>query len=81
MYIIMNRLNEIFFSTLSKEYCVYFYLMMVIFFVFLLMAMFTIVVHIVKRNKETDYLLMITNTFTLGVIYFQNRLLYSMCVN
>ena len=80
MYIIMNRLNEIFFSTLSKEYCVYFYLMMVIFLSFL-MAMFTIVVHIVKHNKETDYLLMITNTFTLGVIYFQNRLLYSMCVN
>ena len=77
----MNRLNEIFFSTLTKEYCMYFYLMMVIFFVFLVMAMFTIIVHIVKYKKKTDYLLMITNAFTLAVIYFQNRLLYSMCVN
>lgn len=77
----MNRLNEILFSRLSKEYCAYFYLMMVIFFIFLLMAMFTVIVHIVKYNKKTDYLLMITNTFTLAVIYFQNRLLYSMCVN
>ena len=77
----MNTLNEIFFTPLSKEYCVYFYLMMVIFFVFLAMTMFTIVIRIIKYNKKTDYLLLTTNAFTLALVYFQNRLLYSMCVN
>ena len=77
----MNALSEIFFTPLSKEYCMYFYLMMVIFFVFLVMTMFTIIVRIIKHNKKTDYLLLTTNAFTLALVYFQNRLLYSMCVN
>lgn len=77
----MNRLNEIFFSPLSKEYCVYFYLMMVIFFVFLAMILFTMIVRIIKYNKKVDYLLLVTNAFTLALVYFQNRMLYSMCVN
>lgn len=77
----MNAINEIFFSELSKDYCVYFYLMMVIFFALLTMTMFTIIVSIIKRNKKTDYLLLTTNAFTLALVYFQNRILYSMCAN
>lgn len=77
----MDKINEIFFSPLSKEYCVYFYLMTVILFVILLLAMITAITTIIKAEKKTNYLLLASNVLTLALVYFQNRLLYSMCVN
>jgi len=77
----MDKINEIFFSPLSKEYCVFFYLMSVIMFVLLVMTMIGVVFIILKSKKKTDYPLLFSNVFTLALVYFQNRLLYSMCVN
>ena len=77
----MDKISEIFFSPLSKEYCVYFYLMTVILFVILLLAMITTVTTIIKSKKKENYMLLASNIFTLALVYFQNRLLYSMCVN
>lgn len=77
----MHKINEVLFSPLSKEYCLYFYLMTVILFVILLLAMIATLVTIVKSKKNTNYLLLASNIFTLALVYFQNRLLYSMCVN
>ena len=77
----MDKINELFFSPLSKDYCVYFYIMTVILFVVLLLAMITTITTIIKSKKKTNYLLLSSNIFTLALVYFQNRLLYSMCVN
>jgi len=77
----MNKINDTFFSPLGKEYCAYFYIVTVIIFIMLLMAFFTSVVIIIKSKKKTNYTLLMTNIFTLALVYFQNRLLYSMCVN
>lgn len=77
----MDKINEIFFSPLSKEYCVFFYLMSVIMFVLLVMSMIGVVFIILKSKKKTDYPLLFSNVLTLALVYFQNRLLYSMCVN
>uniref|UniRef100_A0A6C0KZ14 Uncharacterized protein n=1 Tax=viral metagenome TaxID=1070528 RepID=A0A6C0KZ14_9ZZZZ len=77
----MNNINEVFFSPLSKEYCVYFYFVTVVLFVILILAMFTMIISIFKSKKKDNYLLMMSNILTLALVYFQNRLLYSMCVN
>ena len=77
----MDKINEIFFSPLNKEYCAYFYFITVIFFVVLLLSMITTITTIVKSKKKVNYLLLIGNIFTLALVYLQNRLLYSMCVN
>jgi len=77
----MDKINELFFSPLSKEYCKFFYLMSVIMFVLLIMSMIGVIVIIAKSKKKTDYPLLFSNVFTLALVYFQNRLLYSMCVN
>jgi len=77
----MNEINEIFFSPLSKEYCSFFYLMSVIMFVLLLLAMIAAIITVIKSKKKINYLLLISNVLTLALVYFQNRLLYSMCIN
>ena len=77
----MDKINEIFLSPLSKEYCAYFYFMTVILFVILIMALITTIATIMKSKKKVNYLLLMSNIFSLALVYFQNRLLYSMCVN
>lgn len=77
----MDTINEILFSPLSKEYCTFFYLMSVVMFVLLVMSMIGVVLIISKSKKKPDYPLLFSNVFTLALVYFQNRLLYSMCVN
>ena len=77
----MNQINDTFFSPLGKEYCAYFYLMSVIILIMLFMAVITSMITIIKSKKKTNYTLLISNIFTLALVYFQNRLLYSMCVN
>ena len=77
----MNQINDIFFSPLGKEYCAYFYIVSVIIFVVLIIALITSLITIIKSKKKTNHTLLITNIFTLALVYFQNRLLYSMCVN
>ncbi len=77
----MNQINDIFFSPLGKEYCAYFYIVSVIIFAMLVIALITSLITIIKSKKKTNPALLITNLFTLALVYFQNRLLYSMCVN
>lgn len=73
-----------FFSPLSKESCKYFYLFSIIAGVILAItfvgAVFVIITNFKKLNLVTYYSIgyILLNTF---LIYFLNRLLYSMCIN
>lgn len=71
------------FSPLPKEYCVWFYYLQVIGFVFLvvilLAALFSIIS--VKKEKKGMTFAFFMMIITYAVFYFQNRLLYSMCIN
>lgn len=77
----MDKIHEIFFSPLTKEYCAYFYVITVIVFVVLILAMFASLMIMFKGKGKKNYILLASNVFTLALVYFQNRLLYSMCVN
>lgn len=71
------------FSPLPKEYCVWFYYLQIMGFVFLvvilLAALFSIIS--VKKEKKGMTFAFGIMIITYAVFYFQNRLLYSMCVN
>ena len=69
------------FTPLSKNYCDYFYYLSVFGFVFLVFSIVSFGWIIIKKKKGYDYLLKVV-MITLGyfIFYFQNRLLYSMCV-
>lgn len=70
------------FSPLSREYCLYFYYLSVLGFVFLFFTIVTSLWIGIKKGKGSDfYFQMFTIALGYFIFYFQNRLLYSMCGN
>ena len=79
----MNSLSDMF-TPLDKDYCVLFYWLTVVNFVFLIIAALGFVVSLVMlfRNKvsmmSTIYAFLMILVY--GLMYVQSRLFYSMCV-
>ena len=67
------------FSPLSHKYCDYFYILSIIFFVVFLFTTVMCVMNLLKKKsmKLTDAAILITQPLLL---YFINRLYFSMCV-
>lgn len=77
----MNNLTEYFFGPLSKDYCIYFYFLTVYFFITTVMFVISsLYFGITKKKGLSFYVTSLLTTFGIGLIYFQNRLLHSMCV-
>ena len=66
------------FSPLSKEFCLYFYYLSVISFVFLLVAVYNGIALLSKR--KASILTAVLGLVAPFLMYFNNRLLYTMCV-
>ena len=77
----MDNLQQQFFGPLGKQYCLYFYILSVIglVFVFIVLAG-ALVVGVSKRKGFEFYLSAILGSLGYAIFYFQNRLLYSMCI-
>jgi len=70
-------LNQTFFSPYGKDYCVYFYALTVASFIFLVMALFNTINLAIKGELGLfEIPLSLLGPFLL---YFNNRMLYSMC--
>ena len=69
------------YGPLPKDYCLYFYLLSIVGFISmvftLLVALF---IGITKKKDFTFFLKATMAVLAYGILYFQNRLLYSMCV-
>jgi hypothetical protein len=75
----MASLVDNLFSPLGKEYCVYFYWLSVIAFIFLLLVLYNSLRLLLKGKFKVLYF--VISLFGPGLMYFNNRLLYSMCLN
>ncbi len=75
----MNNLEQTFFSPLSKDYCAYFYYLTVFAFIFLAMAVGQALYAVVEG--DATILSAVLALFGPFLLYFNNRLLYSMCLN
>jgi hypothetical protein len=77
----MDHFLQSLFGPLSKDYCLYFYILsMVGFFLLVLLCITTLMVGISQRQGIGFYLQMLTGGIAYAIFYFQNRLLHSMCV-
>ncbi len=75
----MNNLEQTFFSPLSKDYCAYFYYLTVFAFIFLAIAIGQALYAVVEGKVDLfSGIMALAGPFLL---YFNNRLLYSMCLN
>jgi hypothetical protein len=69
------------FGPLKKKYCFYFYILEVFGFVLFLSILVYIVYRLVTSKKDTPYMTLGLTSLVYFVFYFQNRLLYNMCLN
>ena len=75
-----DSLMDYLYGPLNPEYCIYFYVLSVIGFVLLTIALLsTLFIGITKQKDSTFYGEMFIICMTYGLLYFHNRLLYSMC--
>ena len=73
-----------YFGPLSKEYCMYFYLMSIFFFVIMMLGLFGVIATIVSKPKQVNLMFFINAAMLLMnsvLAYFVNRLLHTMCAN
>lgn len=74
----MNSIEQTFLSPYSQEYCAYYFYLTFFALIFLVMAILDVVVGIYKNKLSFfDGLMSLIGPL---LIYFTNRLLYSMCV-
>lgn len=83
-----NVIEKTLFGPLDKQYCLYFYILTVLGFIFALMMFFYFLYLLYAANSGSNIAkrsgLMLQPVFisilTYIVFYFQNRILYSMCI-
>ena len=76
-----DSIMDTIYGPLSQQYCVYFYYLSIIGFVLLILSLLTsLYVGVTKKKDSSFYMKMLMVSIGYGVFYFQNRLLYSMCV-
>jgi hypothetical protein len=70
-----------FFGPLSREYCLWFYWLAVLGFIFLLLTVISGVMVMFSEKKVKLEMIhsVVMTAIMYGIFYFQNRLLYSMC--
>lgn len=74
----MNSLEELFFSPLGKEYCLLFYYSAIISFIIFALGVVGGTYHVMTGRMNLFSLVL--SLVSPGILYLNNRLLYSMCV-
>ena len=69
-----------FFAPLGKEYCNYFYFLSVFFFVLMVVQIVMFIYKALQKGNLKELPQLFLNMLYPLLGYFQNRLLYSMCV-
>lgn len=78
------NIENTFFSPLSRDACLYFYLLTVFSFIVIVISVVSGLAYMVTKSSKitfnfiTHFILIIINFF---LVYFVNRLYYSMCIN
>lgn len=77
-----NSLTDSLFGPIDKSYCAYFYYLSIFFYIYFLIIVF-LYIFLAFTSRKADWNLfyyMLLACTTNFILYFQNRLLYSMCV-
>ena len=73
-------MNDIY-GPLNRNYCIYFYALAVLGFVLLSVTILSLIFLIFTKKISSESVMhMIMISVGYGIFYFQNRLLYSMCL-
>jgi len=73
-----------YFGPLGRDYCLYFLVMSIFFFVMIILGIIGIVGALISKGKKVDMLFLVHSIMLLlnaVLAYFVNRLLNTMCMN
>jgi len=79
----MSDFSSLFFGPLTKDACVYFYFLTLLFFFILVLTIFSGIFIVVKKRKEINFKLALQGVAlfcNVFLLYFVNRLLHTMCI-
>lgn len=76
----MNEVMDYLFGAIGKEYCMYFYFLSVLAFIAFIIALVS-VIRLMATNKKLPISTAVLVVFQPFLVYFVNRIFYSMCVN
>ena len=79
----MSDLTDRFFSPLGKEWCMYYFAILVFVFIFFILSIISAVIGLLNLKNFTFneiYLLSVPVIMNL-VLYLQSRIIYSICVS
>ena len=75
-----KEINNLF-APLDKKYCMYFYILSVIAFIFILFSLVSLFFLLGDYSKNKHVIIStLSSILMLGLTYFSNRLLYTMCI-
>jgi hypothetical protein len=78
----MTELISMFFGPLNKSSCFYFLILTIIFFIGLVLLIFSEILFIIQNLNKLDFKTISSGVillFNIFIAYFVNRLLYTMC--
>lgn len=78
----MSDFMSNYFGPLNKDACVYFLIISVIFFILLVIVIFSEIFWVFKNFKQLNFRILtggVVMVFNVFLAYFVNRLLYTMC--
>lgn len=78
----MSMYNQLF-GPLDSDYCMIFFVLMVIAFIYLVLSVLGMITYMFSSKKRDTKLfgLFLTNTILMAFVYFTHRTLYSMCLS
>ena len=75
-----TSLMDYLYGPLNKDYCIYFYILSFIgFTLFIIAVVSTLIIGIMTQKDSTFYIGMFMICMPYALLYFHNRLLFSMC--
>jgi len=78
----MAGLVDTLFGPLPRDYCIWFYFLSILGFLWLFLYLISAIYLGIIKKKGSDYWIMaFAVALGYGIFYFQNRLLHSMCMN
>ncbi len=78
----MSDINKSLFGPISKDYCLYFYILSVFWIISFAMAVIGVFYTGIKKRLGVEfYAISLIYSVSLVLSYLQNRLLYNMCAN
>jgi len=69
------------FGPLERKYCDWFFYLSLVAFIFMILTLMTGVFVLMQKKMKTEYVVAVLwSSAMYGAFYFQNRLLYTMCL-